>query len=129
VWRSDREAHGIQNGAGGATPHEGRDHADLEAEDRNRRPERQNETPNVEACQDRRVKAETESADMARGAKHRVNCEPDGKVQHHPHYRRRDRGERSGQRFVAPKPFDVGRALVRTAWTQLVVGKSVERQS
>jgi hypothetical protein len=50
----------MKGGAGGATPHKGRDHADLEAEDRNRRAERQNETPNIEACQDRRVKAEAD---------------------------------------------------------------------
>ena len=65
----------MKDGASEATPHESRDHADLEAEDRNRRAERQNETPNIEACQDRRVKAEAKSADMARGAKHRVNCD------------------------------------------------------
>jgi hypothetical protein len=65
----------MQHTADHATSHESRDHSDLEAEDRNRRAERQNETPNIEACQHRRIKAKAESANMARGAKHRVNCD------------------------------------------------------
>ena len=100
----------MKDGASEAAPREGRDHADLEAEDRNRRAERQNETPNIEACQDRRVKAEAKSADMARGAKRRVNCEPDCEVKDDADNSRRYRGERARQSFVAPKLFDVGSA-------------------
>jgi hypothetical protein len=90
----------MKEGAGGATPHESRDHADLEAEDRNRRAKRQNQTPNVETCQDRRVKAETESDNMTRGAKHRVNGEPDCKVQDDADDCRRYRGERARQSLL-----------------------------
>jgi hypothetical protein len=107
---SGHDAEGMKSSADRATPHEGRDHSDLEAKDRNRCPERQYETPNVEAGKDRRVEAEAESADMARGPKHRVNGKPDGKVEDDADDSRRYRRERAGQRFVAPKLFDVGSA-------------------
>ena len=79
---SGHDAEGMKSSAGRATPHEGRDHSDLEAEDRNRCPERQYETPNVAAGKDRRVEAEAESANMGGGSKHRVNGKPDGKVEY-----------------------------------------------
>ena len=55
-------------------------------------------------------KLRPEAVDVARRAKQRVNGEPDREIQDHAHDRRRDRGQRAGQSFVAAKLFDVGSA-------------------
>src|SRR5689334_10743888 len=60
---------------------QGRDHADLEAEDGEGGGHREHKRPDIETCEHRRIERERKGAYRRRLTEHRVDGEPDGEIE------------------------------------------------
>ena len=100
----------MEQKAGRRAGQQGRDHPDLEAEDRDHGRDREQDRPGIDGAEHRDIEREAEALEMPCLPKPGVQREPDREIQDDADDRRGDAGERAAERLVVAQPFDERRA-------------------
>src|SRR5260221_4862207 len=106
LGRSCDRSQQIKNDPRNAARRERWDHADLEPKDRDGCRDGERKSPRIDGDKIRRVERQRECTHRNSLAKHAVNGEPDGEVEHHSNHRGGDCGQGGVERLVAPERLD-----------------------